>query len=87
MDAARLHHFSMLLIGLSLGINGFVTVRTGGGSDVGGVAMAAGGVLMAGVSVYSLVTDATSGVGRRVAMVTAFGAVLAVSGTVLMLFA
>jgi len=84
MDAARLHHLSLLLIGISLGVSGFVTIRAAG-SAVGGVAMAAGGALLAGVSVYSLVTGAESNVKKRVAMLTAFGAVLAISGTLLML--
>jgi len=85
MDASRLHHFSLLLIGISLGVSGFTTIRTAG-SAVGGVAMAAGGALLAGVSVYSLVTGTESDIEKRVAMFTAFGAVLAVSGTLLLLF-
>ncbi|MFU1780034.1 hypothetical protein ACM16X_01500 [Haloarcula japonica] len=85
MDAARLHHLSLLLVGVSLGVNGYVTTRNGVSVGAGAVA-AVGGALLAVVSVYSLVTGAESDVETRVAMVSALGAVLAVSGTLLMLF-
>jgi hypothetical protein len=85
MDAARLHHLSLLLIGISLGVNGYVTTRADDVSVVAGAAAAAGGALLAGVGVYSLVTGAESDVETRIAMLTAFGAVLAVSGTLFML--
>ena len=85
MDAARLHHLSLLLIGISLGVNGwYVTSRADDVSVVAGAAAVAGGVLLAGMGIYSLVTGGESDVETRVAMVTAFGAVLAVSGTSLM---
>ncbi|EMA33561.1 hypothetical protein [Haloarcula japonica] len=86
MDAARLHHLSLLLVGVSLGLNGYVTTQANGVSVVAGAAAAVGGALLAVVSVYSLVTGAESDVETRVAMVSALGAVLAVSGTLLMLF-
>ncbi|MFB6224310.1 MAG: hypothetical protein ABEH86_11640 [Haloarcula sp.] len=86
MDASRIHHFSLLLIGFSLGVNGYVTTPADDVSAVAGAAAAAGGALLAGVGVHSLVTGAESDVETQVAMVTAFGAVLAVSGTLLMLF-
>lgn len=85
MDAARLHYLSLLLVGVSLGVNGYITTRANGVSVVAGAVAAAGGALLAVVSVYSLVTGAESDVETRVAMVSAFGAVLAVSGTLLML--
>jgi hypothetical protein len=85
MEMSRIHHFSLLLIGISLGVNGWVTARAGGVSALAGTAAAVGGTLMVGVSVYALATGAESAVERRAAALTAFGAVLAVSGTGLML--
>jgi hypothetical protein len=81
MDRARIHHLSMGIIGLSLGLNGALT----GVSDVAGAAMVSGGTCPAVLSGYSLLTDADSSIGRRGAYLSAFGAVLSVVGTALTL--
>jgi acylphosphatase len=85
MDASRIHHFSLLLVGLSLGVNGWVTARADGVSALAGTAAAVGGTLMLGVSVYVLATGAESAVERRVAALTALAAMIAVSGVLLVL--
>ena len=85
MDASRIHHFSMLLVGLSLGVNGLVTAQADGVSALTGTAAAVGGTLIIGVSVYALATGVESAVERRVAALTALAAVIAVSGTLLVL--
>jgi hypothetical protein len=83
MDRAFLHHFSLGIVGLSLGLNGAMT--TGAGTIAGAALLAGGACLVAG-SAYSLLTNAEAPPNERASYLTVFAAVLSVAGTVLALF-